>query len=330
MSAPYGSMSAWQHTHDHPGEQAAHGPDPAAGDPRHAALRRRGLRRRRRRRGGRARRSSSARCVITTVAPMSTRLGYSSHPTAEAELRRVAEKVAADFPVRALAAVHRVGDLAVGDLAVVVAVSCPHRARRSSLPQAHRRPQARGPDLEAPDLLRRHRGVGGRLSASPRGVPEPGAPASARPENPAAGVYGPPTADPIAVSESAERWVDSGCVTGPWRERWPERLICSSAGLPADRWHARTRGREVSMAALAWLLIPLRRRRSPRVCGEAGPPRRPHAGDVAGSPATSVSVRPWSDRSGRAVSTPTSRRPRSAGPTRRRRRPRTDRPGRRD
>ncbi|WP_181768600.1 molybdenum cofactor biosynthesis protein MoaE [Streptomyces albidus (ex Kaewkla and Franco 2022)] len=56
-----------------------------------------------------------------------TRLGYSSHPTAEAELRRVAEKVAADFPVRALAAVHRVGELAVGDLAVVVAVSCPHR-----------------------------------------------------------------------------------------------------------------------------------------------------------------------------------------------------------
>ncbi|WP_405660888.1 molybdenum cofactor biosynthesis protein MoaE [Streptomyces sp. RK9] len=55
-------------------------------------------------------------------------LGYSSHPSAEAELRRVAEKVVADFPVRALAAVHRVGDLAVGDLAVVVAVSCPHRA----------------------------------------------------------------------------------------------------------------------------------------------------------------------------------------------------------
>lgn len=57
-----------------------------------------------------------------------TRLGYSSHPTAEAELRRVAEKVAADFPVRAMAAVHRVGELSVGDLAVVVAVSCPHRA----------------------------------------------------------------------------------------------------------------------------------------------------------------------------------------------------------
>jgi molybdopterin synthase catalytic subunit len=57
-----------------------------------------------------------------------TALAYSAHPTAEAELRRVAEKVAADFPVRALAAVHRVGDLTVGDLAVVVAVSCPHRA----------------------------------------------------------------------------------------------------------------------------------------------------------------------------------------------------------
>ncbi|MBH5336891.1 molybdenum cofactor biosynthesis protein MoaE [Streptomyces pactum] len=55
-------------------------------------------------------------------------LGYSAHPTAEAELRRVAEKIAADLPVRALAAVHRVGDLSVGDLAVVVAVSCPHRA----------------------------------------------------------------------------------------------------------------------------------------------------------------------------------------------------------
>ncbi|MGP3972873.1 molybdenum cofactor biosynthesis protein MoaE [Streptomyces sp. 8N114] len=56
------------------------------------------------------------------------RLGYSSHPSAQAELRRVAEKVVADHPVRALAAVHRVGDLEVGDLAVVVAVSCPHRA----------------------------------------------------------------------------------------------------------------------------------------------------------------------------------------------------------
>jgi molybdopterin synthase catalytic subunit len=56
-----------------------------------------------------------------------TRLAYSAHPSAVAELRVTAEKVAADFDVRALAAVHRVGELAVGDLAVVVAVACPHR-----------------------------------------------------------------------------------------------------------------------------------------------------------------------------------------------------------
>ncbi|MBE1534419.1 molybdenum cofactor biosynthesis protein MoaE [Actinomadura algeriensis] len=55
-------------------------------------------------------------------------LAYSAHPTVERELRAVMEKVAADFPVRALAALHRVGDLAIGDLAVVVAASCPHRA----------------------------------------------------------------------------------------------------------------------------------------------------------------------------------------------------------
>jgi molybdopterin synthase catalytic subunit len=57
-----------------------------------------------------------------------TRLSYSSHPSAAAELDRVAEKVAAGFPVLGIAAVHRVGELAIGDLAVVAAVSCPHRA----------------------------------------------------------------------------------------------------------------------------------------------------------------------------------------------------------
>jgi molybdopterin synthase catalytic subunit len=55
------------------------------------------------------------------------RLGYSAHPGAMDELRAVAEQVVAAHPVRALAAVHRVGDLAVGDLAVVVGVACPHR-----------------------------------------------------------------------------------------------------------------------------------------------------------------------------------------------------------
>ncbi|MET7288076.1 molybdenum cofactor biosynthesis protein MoaE [Streptomyces sp. NPDC005573] len=55
-------------------------------------------------------------------------LEYSAHPTAERELERVAAKVAAEFPVRALAAVHRTGLLAIGDVAVITAVSCPHRA----------------------------------------------------------------------------------------------------------------------------------------------------------------------------------------------------------
>jgi molybdopterin synthase catalytic subunit len=55
-------------------------------------------------------------------------LSYSAHPSATAVLRQVCEKVAAEFGVTAIAAVHRVGDLNVGDLAVVVAVSCPHRA----------------------------------------------------------------------------------------------------------------------------------------------------------------------------------------------------------
>jgi len=56
-------------------------------------------------------------------------LAYSAHPSAEAELRRVAAAIAAKYPdAIAVAAVHRVGDLAVGELAVVVGVSCGHRA----------------------------------------------------------------------------------------------------------------------------------------------------------------------------------------------------------
>jgi molybdopterin synthase catalytic subunit len=56
-----------------------------------------------------------------------TRLDYTAHPTAVAELRAVAESVAARFPVVAVAVTHRIGELQIGDLAVVVAVSCPHR-----------------------------------------------------------------------------------------------------------------------------------------------------------------------------------------------------------
>ena len=59
-----------------------------------------------------------------------TGLGYSAHPSAEAELRRVTEEIVAKYSddVIAAAAVHRVGQLAIGDLAVVVAVACGHRA----------------------------------------------------------------------------------------------------------------------------------------------------------------------------------------------------------
>ncbi len=57
-----------------------------------------------------------------------TRLSYSAHPSAGVELRQVAGKVAADFGVRALAVLHRTGDLAVGDMAVVVAAACTHRS----------------------------------------------------------------------------------------------------------------------------------------------------------------------------------------------------------
>ena len=57
-----------------------------------------------------------------------TGLSSSAHPSAAGELRRVAEVIAEKYPVIGIAAVHRVGDLAIGDLAVVLAVSCPHRA----------------------------------------------------------------------------------------------------------------------------------------------------------------------------------------------------------
>jgi molybdopterin synthase catalytic subunit len=56
-----------------------------------------------------------------------TALDYEAHPSVADTFRSVAEKVAADIGVCAVAAVHRVGSLAIGDLAVVVAVSAPHR-----------------------------------------------------------------------------------------------------------------------------------------------------------------------------------------------------------
>lgn len=54
-------------------------------------------------------------------------LEYVAHPTAPDRLAEVADGVAADFDVIAVAAVHRVGDLDIGDVAVVCAVSAAHR-----------------------------------------------------------------------------------------------------------------------------------------------------------------------------------------------------------
>lgn len=56
-----------------------------------------------------------------------TGLSYSAHPTALARLEEVCVKVAGQYDVRGVAAVHRVGDLAIGDLAVVVATTAGHR-----------------------------------------------------------------------------------------------------------------------------------------------------------------------------------------------------------
>ena len=56
-----------------------------------------------------------------------TGLSYSAHPSALDRLRDVCTRVAEEYDVSGLAAVHRVGDLAIGDLAVVVATTSAHR-----------------------------------------------------------------------------------------------------------------------------------------------------------------------------------------------------------
>jgi molybdopterin synthase catalytic subunit len=58
-----------------------------------------------------------------------TGLEYEAHPSAADLLREVAEKIAADHDVIALAAAHRVGPLAIGETAVVVVASAAHRGQ---------------------------------------------------------------------------------------------------------------------------------------------------------------------------------------------------------
>jgi molybdopterin synthase catalytic subunit len=54
-------------------------------------------------------------------------LEYSGHPTAEQVLREVAEAIAAEPNVIAVAVSHRVGALRIGDVALVAAVTAAHR-----------------------------------------------------------------------------------------------------------------------------------------------------------------------------------------------------------
>ncbi|MFV2008367.1 MULTISPECIES: molybdenum cofactor biosynthesis protein MoaE [unclassified Micromonospora] len=55
-------------------------------------------------------------------------LEYEGHPSAEDVLREVADEVAADPAVHAVAVSHRLGPLAIGEVALVAAVSTAHRA----------------------------------------------------------------------------------------------------------------------------------------------------------------------------------------------------------
>jgi molybdopterin synthase catalytic subunit len=58
-----------------------------------------------------------------------TSLDYTAHPSALDRLREVVEAVARELPVVQVAAVHRVGLLEIGDVAVVVAASAHHRGQ---------------------------------------------------------------------------------------------------------------------------------------------------------------------------------------------------------
>ena len=54
-------------------------------------------------------------------------LDYSAHPTALEKLEEVCARVAEEYDVLGIAAVHRTGSLAIGDVAVVVATASAHR-----------------------------------------------------------------------------------------------------------------------------------------------------------------------------------------------------------
>ena len=54
-------------------------------------------------------------------------LDYSAHPSALERMREVCAGVAEKYDVHGVAAVHRIGRLAIGDIAVVIATTAAHR-----------------------------------------------------------------------------------------------------------------------------------------------------------------------------------------------------------
>ena len=54
-------------------------------------------------------------------------LDYSAHPSARDRMREICERIATEYDVQGVAAVHRTGTLAIGDIAVVVATTAAHR-----------------------------------------------------------------------------------------------------------------------------------------------------------------------------------------------------------
>ena len=57
-----------------------------------------------------------------------TAIAYSAHPSADEVIVRIARETAEQSGLRAVAVVHRIGELGVGDTALGVAVSADHRA----------------------------------------------------------------------------------------------------------------------------------------------------------------------------------------------------------
>ena len=65
-----------------------------------------------------------------------TSLDYRAHPSGLTRLRVVCERVAREHDVHGVAAVHRVGHLELGDLAVVVATTASHRGEAFAASEA--------------------------------------------------------------------------------------------------------------------------------------------------------------------------------------------------